>query len=70
MSLEVDPTYENGVLKLDEPLPFKDQERVIGTVKSKTSRDDESYGLIGWTGDPVVLRKTAENDEFGVLESL
>jgi predicted DNA-binding antitoxin AbrB/MazE fold protein len=69
MALEVEATYENGVIKLDEPLPFKEKERIVVTVKAKTSRVDESYGLIGWTGDPEILRKIAEDDEFGVLES-
>lgn len=69
MSLEVEATYENGVLRLDEPLPLKEQERVIVTVKSTKSRVDESYGMIGWTGDLDVLRKIAEDDEFGLLES-
>ncbi len=69
MSLEVEATYENGVLKLDRPLPFKEKERIVVTVKAKTSIVDESYGLIGWTGDPEILRKIAEDDEFGVLES-
>jgi len=69
MSFEVEATYENGVLKLDKPLPFQDHERIMVTVKSKTSRVDESYGLIGWTGDPEILRRIAEDDEFGVLES-
>ncbi len=69
MSLEVEATYENGVLKLDQPLPFAEQERIIVTVKAKTSRVELTYGLIGWTGDPDVVRKIAEDDEFGVLES-
>ena len=69
MSLEVEATYQNGVIKLDEPLPFQEQEQIIVTIKSKTSRVDETYGLIGWTGDPDVLRKIAEDDEFSVLES-
>lgn len=69
MSFEVEATYENGVLKLDKPLPFQEHERIMVTVKSKTSRVDESYGLIGWTGDPEILRRIAEDDEFGVLES-
>lgn len=69
MALEVEATYENGVIKLDEPLPFKEKERIVVTVKAKTSRVDETYGLIGWTGDPEILRKIAEDDEFGVLES-
>lgn len=29
------------------------------------SRTRQSYGLIGWTGDPQVLRQTAEDDEYG-----
>jgi len=69
MSFEVEAAYENGVLKLDKPLPFQEHERIMVTVKSKTSRVDESYGLIGWTGDPEILRKIAADDEFGVLES-
>jgi predicted DNA-binding antitoxin AbrB/MazE fold protein len=69
MSFEVEGTYENGVLKLDKPLPFQEHERILVTVKSKTSRVDESYGLIGWTGAPEILRRIAEDDEFGVLES-
>jgi predicted DNA-binding antitoxin AbrB/MazE fold protein len=33
MSLEVEATYEGGVLKLDMPLPLEDHERVTVTVK-------------------------------------
>ena len=69
MSLQVEATYENGVLKLDGPLPFQDRERIVVTVRSKVSRVDESYGLIGWTGDPEVLRQIAEDDGAGLLES-
>jgi predicted DNA-binding antitoxin AbrB/MazE fold protein len=69
MSFEVEGTYENGVLKLDKPLPFQEHERIVATVKSKTSRVDETFGLIGWTGDPEILRTIAEDDECGVLES-
>jgi predicted DNA-binding antitoxin AbrB/MazE fold protein len=28
MTIEIEATYENGVLKPDQPLPIKDQERV------------------------------------------
>ena len=34
MSHVVEATYENGVLKLDQPLPLKDQEKVRVTVES------------------------------------
>ncbi len=69
MSLDIEATYEDGVLKLDGPLPFPQHERLVVSVKSKLSRVDLTYGLIGWTGDPEVVRKIAEDDEFGILES-
>lgn len=34
MSHIVQATYENGVLKLEQPLPLKDQEQVRVTVES------------------------------------
>jgi hypothetical protein len=65
-------TVVNGVIVLEGGmrLPEGVQVQVEVTLKSKTSRVDESYGLIGWTGDPTILRQIAEEDEFGVLESL
>jgi len=69
MLLEVQATYENGVLKPDEPLPLQERQRVKVTVHQEPSRIRRSYGLIGWTGDPEILRKLAEDDEFGLLES-
>jgi predicted DNA-binding antitoxin AbrB/MazE fold protein len=69
MSIEVEAVYENGVLKLENPLPFQEHGLLVVTVKPKTSRVEASYGLIGWTGDRETLRKIAEDDEFGVLES-
>ncbi len=69
MSLEIDATYENGVLKPDLPLPLNDRQRVKVTVHEGTSRIRRSYGMMGWTGDPEILRKIAEDDEFSGLES-
>ena len=69
MSLQMEATYEVGVLKFDEPLPFKEHERVVVTIPPQASRIRQSHGLIGWTGDPAVLRQIAEDDEFGVQES-
>jgi predicted DNA-binding antitoxin AbrB/MazE fold protein len=34
MSYVVDATYENGVLKLEQPLPLKEREKVRVTVES------------------------------------
>ena len=69
MSLEVEATYENGVLKLDKPLPLKENERVTVQVKPHMSRSRQSAGSIKWTGDPEILRMIAEDPEFSVLES-
>ena len=69
MLLEVQATYENGVLKLDKPLPLQEHERVKVTVQHEGSVVDRSYGMIGWTGDPEVVRKIAEDDEFGFLDA-
>lgn len=67
MPLEVEATYENGVLKLDGPLPLQEHERLVVHVSPKASIAEESYGLIGWTGDPAVLRRIAEDDDMACL---
>lgn len=69
MPLQLDATFEDGVLKFDKAPPLKEHERVTVTIQPKTSRAHQSYGLIGWTGDPQALREIAENDECGVPES-
>ena len=69
MSLEVEATYENGILKLDKQLPLHDHERVTVQVRPHTSRSRKSAGSIKWTGDPDVLRQIAEDPELRVLES-
>jgi predicted DNA-binding antitoxin AbrB/MazE fold protein len=69
MCIEVSATYENGILKLDGPLPFEEHQRVTVTVGEEVSRVDATYGLLGWTGDPQVLRRIALEDEFDVANS-
>ena len=62
MSFIVDATYANGILKLDGPLPLQEHERVKVTVQVGASHVDSTYGLIGWTGDPEILRRIAQDD--------
>lgn len=69
MSFVVDAIYENGTLKLDKPLPLKENTRVKVTVEQGETVTELTYGLIGWTGDPEVVRRIALDPEFGVLES-
>ena len=68
MSLEIDATYENGVLKLDKPLPLHEKQRVKVTIE-EFEKPGLTFGLIGWVGDPDVVRRIALDPEFGIQES-
>ena len=69
MTLTIDAVYENGTLKLAGPLPLQEHEKVRVTVHAGISRARQTAGLLRWTGDPEILRRIAEDDEFGILES-
>lgn len=69
MSIEIEAIYENGILKLPHPVPLRENERVRVTIHEQGSRAKASYGLMGWKGDPEVLRKIALDPEFGHEES-
>lgn len=55
MPREVEATYENGLLKLDKPLPLAERERVTVTVQPLAGRIRRSAGLIPWRGDAASL---------------
>ena len=69
MAIVVAATYEDGVLKLDKPLPLNEHERVTVQVTPLVSRIRKRAASIKWTGDPEVLRKIAEDSEFDGLDS-
>lgn len=75
MPLTIDAVYENGVLKPSQTLPLRENEQVRLTihtaieVRSALDAVERSYGLIHWSGDSETLRRIAEDDEFGILES-
>jgi predicted DNA-binding antitoxin AbrB/MazE fold protein len=72
MVLNVEALYENGVLKPAQPLALPDGARVrltLQTTEDALERVRQSAGLLGWTGDPEVLRRVAVDPEFGILES-
>jgi len=69
MSITVEATYENGVLKPLQPLPLQNHETVKVTVHTGISVAEQTAGMLRWTGDPDVLRQIAEDDEFSILES-
>ena len=69
MAIIVEATYENGVLKPAKPLPLDEHEKVRVTIEPEVSWAERTAGLLKWTGDPEMLRRIAEDDEFGILES-
>jgi predicted DNA-binding antitoxin AbrB/MazE fold protein len=64
MPITVAATYENGVLKLDRPLPLSEHERVRVTVEPAVSLARRTAGMIGWKGDVETFERIyAEGDE-------
>jgi len=69
MTLTVEATYENGILKPREPLPLREHETVRITIEPQVSWAERTAGMLHWTGDPEVLRRIATDPEFSILES-
>ena len=61
MSITVEAIYEQGVLKLKEPLPFGEHERVQVTVRRPSNWVQETAGILGFKG-------TAEEAEYFALD--
>jgi predicted DNA-binding antitoxin AbrB/MazE fold protein len=60
IAITVEAIYENGVLRLAEPLPWKDSERVRIAISSLDSPLLKAYGIMGFQG-------TAEEAEYFAL---
>jgi predicted DNA-binding antitoxin AbrB/MazE fold protein len=69
MPLTIEAIYENGVLKPNQPLPLEEHETVRITIEAKLSWAERTAGMLQWTGDPEVLRRIVEDDEFGIREA-
>jgi predicted DNA-binding antitoxin AbrB/MazE fold protein len=69
MAITVEAIYENGVLKPMGLLPLKEHEKVRVTIELALGLAERTAGTIPWTGDAELLRRIAEDDEFGILES-
>ena len=64
MPVILEATYENGVLRLAQPLPLKEHERVRVTIQQGDTPLLRAYGIIGWTGDAETLERIALDPEF------
>jgi predicted DNA-binding antitoxin AbrB/MazE fold protein len=62
MSLTVEAVYENGCLKLSQPVPLKEHEkvRVTITLQSEPTWVERTAGIMGFTG-------TAEEADYFAL---
>lgn len=68
MSISVEATYEDGVLKPKVPLPLAQRQKVRITVHPEASPILEAYGILGWTGDAQTLERFATDPEFDPQE--
>jgi predicted DNA-binding antitoxin AbrB/MazE fold protein len=57
MSLEVEATYENGVLKPSQALPLQEGQKVNLTIQLVGSAAKRFSGSLPWTRDPEELRR-------------
>lgn len=69
MTITVEAVYENGVLRPVQPLPLQEHEKVRITVEPQRTWAERTAGIVKWQGDPEDLRRLAEDDEFGIMES-
>lgn len=69
MPLTVEAVYENGVLRPTAPLPLNECETIRITVEPSLTWAQRTAGMLQWRGDPELLRRIAEDDEYGILES-
>ena len=67
--LVVEAIYEKGALKLANPLPLRENEKVRITIEPKLTWAERTAGVLQWTGDAEVLRSIIEDDEFSILEA-
>lgn len=57
MKLEIEATYENGVLKPSQALPLQEGQKVNLTIHSVASAAERFCGSLRWTRDPEELRR-------------
>jgi predicted DNA-binding antitoxin AbrB/MazE fold protein len=69
MGLEIEATYENGILKLPRSLPLEDGVQITITIHAAKQGVKKGYGLLPWTGTHEELEGFALDPEFDSEES-
>jgi predicted DNA-binding antitoxin AbrB/MazE fold protein len=57
MSLEVEATFENGVLKPSQELPLQEGQKVMLTIQPVGSAAKRFCGSLKWTRNPEELQR-------------
>jgi predicted DNA-binding antitoxin AbrB/MazE fold protein len=69
MTLTIEATYENGVLKPSQPLPLKEKDKVRITIEPAESPLLKAYGIMGFKGTAEEAEHVALAPEFLPEES-
>jgi predicted DNA-binding antitoxin AbrB/MazE fold protein len=69
MTLTITATYENGVLKPEQPLPLNEHEKVQVTVHTEPTLAQRTSGLLGWKGNAATVEFFALNPELDPQEA-
>ena len=64
MTLIVEAIYENGILKLERPLPLKEHEKVRVTVEPALTWAERTAGMMGWKGSAETAEYFAMSPEL------
>jgi predicted DNA-binding antitoxin AbrB/MazE fold protein len=64
MSIVVDAIYEDGVLKLERPLPLQEHEKVRIRIDTAMTWAERTAGMMGWKG------RAEEADYFALSPEL
>jgi predicted DNA-binding antitoxin AbrB/MazE fold protein len=62
--LTVEATYENGMLKLSQPLPLKEHEKVQIPVHTGPTCAERTAGMMGCTGSIAAAEYFAMSPEL------
>ncbi len=69
MPMTVEAIYENGMLKPMQPLPLEERTKVRVIVLREGNVAQQTYGLMGWTGDAATVEHFALDPELDPQES-
>jgi predicted DNA-binding antitoxin AbrB/MazE fold protein len=63
MAITLEAVYENGALKLTQPLPLQEYEKVRVTVHTAISSARQTAGLMDWKGSAELADRFALDSE-------